>query len=159
MGEIMTLLFSLLNDAFFSAIPAVGFAMVFNVPRRFLPYCALAGALGHSSRTLLLHIGLPIEWATFIAAALVGLITIGFAKRHLAPPLMYAVAAIIPMIPGTYAFNTVIALVQLTAQSEISPELTYQVISNGLKTVFILGALSVGLAMPSLLYFRTRPVI
>ncbi len=88
-----------------------------------------------------------------------GTITIGFAKRHLAPPLMYAVAAIIPMIPGTYAFNTVIALVQLTAQSQVSQELTGQVISNGLKTVFILGALSVGLALPSLLYFRTRPVI
>jgi len=155
----MELLLALLNDAFFSAIPAVGFAMVFNVPKRFLPYCAVAGAMGHSFRTLLLYIGLPIEWATFAAAALVGLVTIGFAKRHLAPPLMYAVAAIIPMIPGTYAFNTVIALVQLTAQSEISPELTSQVISNGLKTVFILGALSVGLAMPSLLYFRTRPVI
>nr|WP_077755680.1 threonine/serine exporter family protein [Shewanella psychrophila] len=153
------LVWSLLNDALFSAIPAVGFAMVFNVPKRFLSYCALAGAIGHSSRTLLLHVGLPIEWATFAAAAFVGLITIGFAKRHLAPPLMYAVAAIIPMIPGTYAFNTVIALVQLTAQSEISPELTSQVISNGLKTVFILGALSVGLAMPSLIYFRSRPVI
>ena len=72
---------------------------------------------------------------------------------------MYAVAAIIPMIPGTYAFNTVIALVQLTAQSHVSPELTSEVISNGLKTVFILGALSVGLAMPGLLYFRSRPVI
>lgn len=133
--------------------------MVFNVPKRFLPYCALAGAIGHSSRTLMLHFGLPIEWATFAAAALVGMITIGFAKRHLAPPLMYAVAAIIPMIPGTYAFNTVIALVQLTAQSQVSQELTGQVISNGLKTVFILGALAVGLALPSLLYFRTRPVI
>jgi uncharacterized membrane protein YjjB (DUF3815 family) len=155
----MELIFKLLNDAFFSAIPAVGFAMVFNVPKRFLPYCDIAGALGHSCRTLLLHFNLPIEWATFIAAALVGLVTIGFAKRHLAPPLMYAVAAIIPMIPGTYAFNTVIALVQLTAQSEISAELTSAVISNGLKTVFILGALSVGLAMPSLLYFRSRPVI
>ncbi|MEC4727265.1 threonine/serine exporter family protein [Shewanella sp. D64] len=153
------LIIKLLHDAFFSAIPAVGFAMVFNVPKRFLPYCAIAGALGHSSRTLLLHFSLPIEWATFIAAALVGLVTIGFAKRHLAPPLMYAVAAIIPMIPGTYAFNTVIALVQLTAQSEVTPELTSAVISNGLKTVFLLGALSVGLAMPSLLYFRTRPVI
>lgn len=153
------LIIKLLHDAFFSAIPAVGFAMVFNVPKRFLPYCAIAGALGHSSRTLLLHFSLPIEWATFIAAALVGLVTIGFAKRHLAPPLMYAVAAIIPMIPGTYAFNTVIALVQLTAQPEITPELTSAVISNGLKTVFLLGALSVGLAMPSLLYFRTRPVI
>ncbi|MGL5360307.1 MAG: threonine/serine exporter family protein [Shewanella sp.] len=153
------LLLLLLHDALFSAIPAVGFAMVFNVPKRFLPYCALAGAIGHSARTLMLHLGLPIEWATFAAAALVGMITIGFAKRHLAPPLMYAVAAIIPMIPGTYAFNTVIALVQLTAQSQVSQELTGQVISNGLKTVFILGALSVGLALPSLLYFRTRPVI
>ncbi|MEI8615789.1 threonine/serine exporter family protein [Shewanella sp. PP-He15 brown] len=155
----MELLITLLHDAFFSAIPAVGFAMVFNVPKLFLPYCALAGAIGHSSRTLMLQFGLPIEWATFAAAAIVGIITIGFGKRHLAPPLMYAVAAIIPMIPGTYAFNTVIALVQLTAQSQVSPELTAQVISNGLKTVFILGALAVGLAMPSLLYFRTRPVI
>ncbi|MBB1439053.1 threonine/serine exporter family protein [Shewanella sp. SG41-4] len=149
----------LLHDAFFSSIPAVGFAMVFNVPKRYLIYCAIAGAIGHSSRTFLLHFSMPIEWATFIAAAIVGLITIQFAKRHLAPPLMYAVAAIIPMVPGTYAFNTVIALIQLTAQSQVSPELTAQVIVNGLKTVFILGALAVGLALPSLLYYRTRPII
>jgi uncharacterized membrane protein YjjB (DUF3815 family) len=149
----------LLNDAFFSAIPAVGFAMVFNVPKRYLKYCALAGAIGHSSRTILLQFSMPIEWATFVAAAIVGLVTIQFAKQHLAPPLMYAVAAIIPMVPGSYAFNTVIALIQLTAQSQISPELSAQVIVNGLKTVFILGALAVGLALPSLLYYRNRPII
>ncbi|WP_412502119.1 threonine/serine exporter family protein [Shewanella algae] len=155
----MDTLLLLLNDAFFSAIPAMGFAMLFNVPRRYLLYCALAGAIGHSSRTLMLHFGLPIEWATFAAAGIIGMVTIAFAKRHLAPPLLYAVAAIIPMIPGSYAYNTVIALVQLTAQSQLSTELWEQVVTNGLKTVFILGALSVGLAMPSLLYFRTRPVI
>ncbi|GHA94823.1 MULTISPECIES: threonine/serine exporter family protein [Shewanella] len=155
----MDTLLLLLNDAFFSAIPAMGFAMLFNVPRRYLLYCALAGAIGHSSRTLMLQFGLPIEWATFAAAAIIGMVTIAFAKRHLAPPLLYAVAAIIPMIPGSYAYNTVIALVQLTAQSQLSTELWEQVVTNGLKTVFILGALSVGLAMPSLLYFRTRPVI
>ncbi|NKF49636.1 threonine/serine exporter [Shewanella sp. WXL01] len=149
----------LLHDAFFSAIPAVGFAMVFNVPKRFLPYCALAGAIGHSMRTLLMHFDMPIEWATFAAAALVGFVTIRFAKMHLAPPLMYAVAAIIPMVPGTYAFNTVIALIQLTAANEISPELTAQVVLNGLKTVFILGALAVGLAIPNLLFYRNKPVI
>ncbi|GGZ29343.1 MULTISPECIES: threonine/serine exporter family protein [Shewanella] len=155
----MDTLLLLLNDAFFSAIPAMGFAMLFNVPRRYLLYCALAGAIGHSSRTLMLQFGLPIEWATFAAAGIIGMVTIAFARRHLAPPLLYAVAAIIPMIPGSYAYNTVIALVQLTAQSQLSTELWEQVVTNGLKTVFILGALSVGLAMPSLLYFRTRPVI
>mgnify|MGYP006164540143 CR=1 FL=1 len=40
----MELLTILLHDAFFSAIPAIGFAMVFNVPKRFLVYCALAQA-------------------------------------------------------------------------------------------------------------------
>ncbi|MBB1268670.1 threonine/serine exporter family protein [Shewanella sp. SR44-3] len=155
----MDLLLTLLNDALFSAIPAVGFAMVFNVPRRFLPYCALAGAIGHSCRTLLLTIAMPIEWATFAAAAIIGVVTIGFAKRHMAPPLMYSVAAVIPMIPGTYAFNTMIALVQMTSQPQIDAELTAAVITNGLKTVFILGALAVGLAMPSLVYYRTRPII
>ncbi|WP_350432701.1 threonine/serine exporter family protein [Shewanella sp. H8] len=149
----------LLHDAFFASIPAVGFAMLFNVPKRYLIYCAIAAAIGHSSRTVLLHFSMPIEWATFIAAAIVGLITIQFAKRHLAPPLMYAVAAIIPMVPGTYAFNTVIALIQLTAQSQVSTDLSAQVIVSGLKTVFILGALAVGLALPSLLYYRTRPII
>jgi uncharacterized membrane protein YjjB (DUF3815 family) len=155
----MDLLFTLLNDALFSAIPAIGFAMLFNVPRRFLPYCAMAGAIGHSCRTLLMSIHMPIEWATFSAAAIIGVITIGFAKRHMAPPLMYSVAAVIPMIPGTYAFNTMIALVQMIPQTQISPELTAAVIYNGLKTVFILGALAVGLAMPSLVYYRTRPII
>lgn len=94
----MDTLLLLLNDAFFSAIPAMGFAMLFNVPRRYLLYCALAGAIGHSSRTLMLQFGLPIEWATFAAAGIIGMVTIAFAKRHLAPPLLYAVAAIIPMI-------------------------------------------------------------
>jgi len=155
----LSLLLDLLHDAFFSAIPALGFAILFNVPQRYLGYCALAGALGHSFRTLIMHFNMPIEWATFAAAALVGVITIQFAKRHLAPPLMYAVAAIIPMVPGTYAFNTVIALIQLTAQSQVSPELSALVIVNGLKTVFILGALAVGLALPSLLYYRNRPII
>ena len=155
----MSLILELLHDAFFSAIPALGFAMVFNVPRRFLPFCGIAGAIGHSSRTLLMHFDMPIEWATFTAAAIVGVITIQFAKKHLAPPLMYAVAAIIPMVPGTYAFNTVIAIVQLSVQEQISTELLSFVVLNGLKTVFILGALAVGLAMPSLIYYRTRPII
>ncbi|MCL1043878.1 threonine/serine exporter family protein [Shewanella sp. 1_MG-2023] len=155
----MNLFLELLHDAFFSAIPAIGFAMVFNVPKRFLPYCGLAGAIGHSFRSLLMHFDMPIEWATFAAAALVGVMTIRFAKKHLAPPLMYSVAAIIPMVPGTYAYNTLISIVQLSVQEQISSDLTSLVIFNGLKTVFILGAIAVGLAMPSLVYYRTRPII
>ncbi len=155
----MSLLIDLIDDALFSAVPAVGFAMVFNVPRRFLIHCAFTGAFAHALRTLLVHNGLAVEWATFSAAACIGFIAIIFAKRHLAPPLMLAVAASIPMLPGVFAFDTVIALIKLTAQSQVSHALTDAVITNALKTVFIVAALAGGLAMPQLLFFRTRPII
>ncbi|MCV5654854.1 threonine/serine exporter family protein, partial [Escherichia coli] len=39
--NIFDLTLGLLNDMFFAAIPAVGFALVFNVPQRALIYCAV----------------------------------------------------------------------------------------------------------------------
>ena len=39
----MTLLLGLLHDMLFAAIPAVGFALVFNVPVKALKYCAIGG--------------------------------------------------------------------------------------------------------------------
>ncbi len=46
MGVIEFLL-ALAQDMILAAIPAVGFAMVFNVPVRALRWCALLGAIGH----------------------------------------------------------------------------------------------------------------
>ncbi|MBC7869318.1 MAG: threonine/serine exporter family protein, partial [Chitinophagaceae bacterium] len=43
------------QDAFWSALAAAGFAMVFNVPPRTLFGCVLAGASGHAFRTLLIQ--------------------------------------------------------------------------------------------------------
>ena len=42
----MSLLWALIQDMLLAAVPALGFAMVFNVPPRALRYCALLGALG-----------------------------------------------------------------------------------------------------------------
>ena len=55
----MDFIFSLLDDMFFAAIPAVGFGLVFNTPIKALKYCAFLGALGHVTRTLLLQIHIP----------------------------------------------------------------------------------------------------
>ena len=63
MGVIEFLL-ALAQDMILAAIPAVGFAMVFNVPVRALRWCALLGAIGHGSRMILMTSGLNIEWST-----------------------------------------------------------------------------------------------
>ncbi|MBA1843819.1 hypothetical protein G9H56_27510, partial [Escherichia coli] len=56
MGVIEFLL-ALAQDMILAAIPAVGFAMVFNVPVRALRWCALLGAIGHGSRMILMTSG------------------------------------------------------------------------------------------------------
>lgn len=65
---IISYLFDLVQDMALAAIPAVGFAMVFNVPQRALRWCALLGAIGHGSRMVMMSAGFNIEWATFLAA-------------------------------------------------------------------------------------------
>ena len=155
MREIMMLA---LWDAFWAAIPAVGFAMLFSVPPRFLKYCALGGARAHSLRVVLIHYGLPIEWATLAASSLVSLMFVYLSRRLIAPRPVFTVACIIPMIPGKYAFNTIIAVLSMNSQGA-SQHLISAALENGLKTLFILMALSFGLAIPPLIIYRNRPIV
>ena len=56
-----SLLATYVLNAIFAAIPAVGFAMVFNVPRNALVYCAIGGAVGYTTRFALMDLNIPIE--------------------------------------------------------------------------------------------------
>ncbi|WP_181137225.1 threonine/serine exporter family protein [Vibrio hyugaensis] len=156
--SVFELALGLLNDIFFAAIPAVGFAMVFNVPQRALVYCAVGGAIGHGSRYLMMHFGLPIEWASFFAATLVGLIGVHWSHRFLAHPKVFTVAALIPMVPGVFAFKAMIAMVEINHLG-YSPELIATCMENFLKAMFIIAGLAVGLAVPGLLFYRRRPIV
>ncbi len=156
--SVFELILGLLNDMFFAAIPAVGFAMVFNVPQKALKYCAVGGAIGHGSRYLMMYFGLPIEWATFFAATLVGLIGVHWSHRFLAHPKVFTVAALIPMVPGVFAYKAMIAMVEINHLG-YSPELIATCMENFLKAMFIIAGLAVGLAVPGLLFYRRRPIV
>ncbi|HAS6094777.1 TPA: hypothetical protein I7234_10885 [Vibrio vulnificus] len=158
MVELMELLIGLLNDMFFAAIPAVGFALVFNVPPRALIYCALGGAIGHGSRYLMMKFGIPIEWATFFSATLVGMIGVYWSRRLLAHPKVFTVAALIPMVPGVFTFKAMIAMVEINHLG-YTPELVAVCMENFLKAMFIIAGLAVGLAVPGLLFYRRRPIV
>lgn len=152
----MELVWALIQDMVLAAVPAVGFAMVFNVPMRALPYCALLGALGHSARFLMIRFGIPIELATFVASIMVGIIGIRWSRWFLAHPKVFTVAAVIPMFPGISAYTAMISVVQLS-QHGYSEALMQTLITNFLKASFIVGALSIGLSLPGIWIYRKRP--
>lgn len=146
-------------DALFAAIPALGFAMLFNVPKSALKYCALGGAIAYGSQKAFITLNLQIEIATFLASLIIGIIALYWSRRNLVPRPVYTVASIIPMIPGTYAFTAVISLMDMNSHG-VSPELIEVFIESALKSVSILGAISFGLALPSLYLMRyKRPIV
>ena len=155
----MNTLALVLQDALIAAVPAVGFAMVFNVPPRALVYCALLGGLGHSGR-LILHqfAGFPLEWATLLAASAVSAAGIAWAQKWRAHPKVFTVAAVIPMVPGVPAFTALLAIIEID-RTGYTPELLSTMIQSGLKAFFIVAALAVGLALPGLLLYRRKPVV
>lgn len=146
-------------NAIFAAIPAVGFGMVFNVPRHTLIYCAFGGAIAYSSRAFLMDMNIPLELATFLSSTIVGIVALYWSRKYIIPRPVYTIASIIPLLPGTYAFTAIINLISMNAHG-VTPELITMFIDNSLKTIIILGGIGFGLALPSLYYIRyNRPII
>ena len=68
------LIIKMILEAIFASIASVGFAMVFNVPKHTLIYCAFGGAITFITRTILLDLGIGVELSTFIASTIIGII-------------------------------------------------------------------------------------
>ena len=80
----MTYLFNILQDGFFAAIAAIGFASISNPPRQAYKYCALIAALGHATRYVLTHNAygeMHLIGASFIASLVIGVLTVFLAPR------------------------------------------------------------------------------
>ena len=154
--DVIWFLLNLIQDMLLAAIPAVGFAMVFNVPHRALPWCALLGAIGHGTRFAMVSWGFNIEWSTFIASMLVGSIGIHWSRWYLAQPKVFTVAAVIPMFPGISAYTAMISAVKISHLG-YNEDLMILLLTNFLKASSIVGALSIGLSIPGLWIYRKRP--
>ncbi len=138
-------LLALAQDMILAAIPAVGFAMVFNVPVRALRWCALLGAIGHGSRMILMTSGLNIEWSTFMASMLVGTIGIQWSRWYLAHPKVFTVAAVIPMFRHISLYRNDFG--GKISQLGYSEPLMITLLTNFLTASSIVGALSIGLSV------------
>ncbi len=147
------------HDALFAAIAGIGFAMVMAPKRRALPFIALIAALGHSLRFVLQESALAagITLASFGAALAIGFVSVPLAKRIKCPAGSLAFPALLPMIPGMYAYKAVLALVRF-CQTGVShePQLADFIVAffyNGLTTLFVMSALVIGILIP-IQFFR-----
>lgn len=159
MSDIGTIIWEVAQDVFWSSLAAMGFAMLFNVPTRTLLGCIVCGAIGHGSRTLAVELGATIVSGSLIGATIIGLMGYLFAKRWHAPATVFTISGSIPLVPGRFAYSTMLALIQLsTADPQTGEQLLVQASISGIQTMMILGVIAAGISAPTLFFERSRPV-
>ncbi len=147
------MLTEILQDAFFAAIAAIGFAAISNPPRAAYLYCALIAAAGHSLRYAMMSVpthGLHIVPATLLAALLIGFMAVLLSPRCRVPAETFLYPSLLPMIPGIYAYKGFGGLVMCIYRGSESTFSHYFYIfaSNSLTCFFILLAMAIGATIP-----------
>ena len=124
----------MLIELILAFVSSLAFAIVFNVPVRYLLPGALAGTIGW----LVYRMLGGTNTAIFFASVGIGLLAEGGARMFRVPVLIIAVPGIIPLVPGAGAYSTMLALVK----GDFIGALT-----KGTETLFAAGAIAVGIAL------------
>ena len=159
----------LLEKGIWFGVAAVGFAVLFNVPVRILLPIFIMGALGGLTKVVLLQFEINVIIASLFGATLIGFLSIAFAHSKHAPPPIFAIPAVIPMVPGIFAYRIMLGLIKLATDIDhaSSNQILSETVHNGLKVMFILMSLAAGVGLPMLITrkdsakeirFRKNPV-
>lgn len=99
-------------DGLFAAIAAIGFGAISDPPMRAFPSIALLAAVGHSLRFCLMnYAGMDIATASLCASVVIGMGSLGLGRGIRCPMTALYIPALLPMVPGIYAYKTVFSLI------------------------------------------------
>ncbi|MBD5278161.1 MAG: threonine/serine exporter [Bacteroides sp.] len=146
-----------LQDAFFAAIAAIGFAAISNPPKQAYACCAALAAIGHSARFLMMNdsfFDAHIVVASTVAALIIGVLAVAVSPFVKIPAETCLFPSLLPMIPGIYAYKTFGGLMMCLAHGGESEFNHYFFLfaSNGLTCLFILLGMVVGGTIPVFLF-------
>lgn len=136
-----------------AAISAMGFSMIFNIPRRLLWVVAVGGIiavctrnfvnLGPSNNNIGLDMGLAI--GSLAGSALVSLIAVKAVHWVHAPNHVISIPSVIPMVPGVLMYRALIGLIEMNG---VVGELT-NAIKFGINSGITILCIALGVAIPN----------
>lgn len=157
MGSHVDLL-RLMLETVFAGFIGPAFAMLFAVPRRYLPWIALGAMVTRFLRTFLVMQQTEIVVATFFACAVTSMLFILIAPRLQVPRPVFTVASIIPLIPGMDAYNALISMMSIIdgGDTDFMVANLSILFQRGLRCGAIMLAIALGIAVPPLFFYKYR---
>ena len=137
----------------FAGLAAIGFSILFNVPSRTLPAIGALACIGGIIKFSCLNMGINIILSSLLGATTVGILSIITARKFFAAPLIFSIPAVIPMVPGAFAYNMMLGFIDLTVINNDQDNLhtLLNTVNNGLNALFIVMSLAFGVAIPMLM--------
>ena len=151
------IILAICGDALFAAVAAIGFGAVSHPARRAFKWIALLGALGHALRFVLMNNGVDIASSSFIAAFAIGMGSVWPSARERIPMTCLYIPALLPMIPGIYAYKSVLSLIrfmQSLSDAESGVSCMNDFLLNVTVTFSVVFLLAVGATIPLFLFRR-----
>ena len=143
-----------LSYALAAAISAMGFSMIFNIPKCLLPVVAVGGIiavctrnfvnLGPSNHNIGLDQGAII--GSLVGSSLISIICIKAVHWFHVPHHILSIPSVIPMVPGVLMYRALFGLIEMQG---VVGELT-EAFSNGVKASLIILCIAIGVAIPNI---------
>lgn len=138
--------FELVRSVLLAMVATLGFAVLFNAPRRLLWVCAMTGGIALLIREALLALGTSPNLATLAGAFGIGVVGELSARRYRTPALVFRVTGFIPLVPGVLSYRTVLELLDGNY---------IEGLTTGLRTMLLAGAIAGGIGVATAM-FRLR---
>ena len=145
---------SFINYAIAAAISAMGFATIYNTPKRIMPVLALTGIIAVCTRNFVNlgpsngNIGLDqgIIIGSFVGSAVASIIATRSQHIHHIPHQIIAIPSVIPMIPGVMMYRSLFGFIQMDG---VIGELTFA-FNWAIKASLVILFIALGVAMVDL---------
>ncbi len=133
-----------------SFISAVGFSIMFNLPRKLLFHAGITGALGFVTYSYVISFGEDYIIAALLGSFVVGVIGQFFAVITKHPSTLFTIPGIIPLVPGYDLYNSMFYLVAKD---------TTDAVNYGIRAIFISIAIACGIAISTTIMLRLKPIL
>lgn len=132
-----------------SMVATISFAVLFNAPKKEIPFCGLTGAIGWTVYYTLTANEINSVFASLIATFCLTIFTRCFAVARKNPVTVYLLPGIFPLVPGAGIYYTAYYLFMGNTQMSGA---------KGLETLEIAGAIVFGIifgfGIPQKLFYR-----
>ena len=148
----------ILLDGLFAAVAAVGFGAISDPPMRAFPRIALLAAVGHALRFCLMnYTGTDIATSSLCAAMVIGFGSLWLGRGIRCPMTALYIPALLPMVPGIYAYKTVFSLIMfLQSLNDPGQGMQYMQLFflNATVSLSVIALLAAGATLPIFVFNR-----